>query len=158
MVTFSCEVCNESMLKKKADQHTSRCYGAYFTCIDCSTTFNGTDYRQHTQCITEDQKYQGALYRPKKKQDQAFPAPKAALKVKETKKETKEEPKEESRKESKDESKNTDLKKGKKSEVVDLARHKNQRLSKVLKKLSKDDKKILLKRIFITEEGDLKLK
>lgn len=54
-------------MKKKLDQHRQRCRDAYFTCIDCSTTFNGTDYRQHTQCITEDEKYQKALYRPKGK-------------------------------------------------------------------------------------------
>ncbi|KAI1083010.1 hypothetical protein F5B20DRAFT_442392 [Whalleya microplaca] len=28
--------------------------------------FPGTEYRAHTSCITEDQKYQGALYKPKK--------------------------------------------------------------------------------------------
>ncbi|KAH9909021.1 hypothetical protein F4778DRAFT_208829 [Xylariomycetidae sp. FL2044] len=36
--------------------------------------FPGTDYRQHTSCITEDQKYQGALYKSKKqKSNEAQP-------------------------------------------------------------------------------------
>ena len=63
MVSFSCEVCNDTIIKKKLDLHTQRCYGAYFTCIDCSTTFEGTEYRKHTSCITEDEKYQKACTR-----------------------------------------------------------------------------------------------
>ncbi|RPA84948.1 hypothetical protein BJ508DRAFT_412372 [Ascobolus immersus RN42] len=66
MVTFNCEVCNDTVIKKKLDQHKGQCWGATFTCIDCNTTFQGTDYRAHTSCITEAQKYQGKLYRPEK--------------------------------------------------------------------------------------------
>ncbi|KND05056.1 uncharacterized protein SPPG_00732 [Spizellomyces punctatus DAOM BR117] len=37
----------------------------------CSTTFQGTNYRAHTSCISEAEKYQGALYKgPKKQQNQ----------------------------------------------------------------------------------------
>lgn len=125
------------MLKKKADQHTQRCYGAYFTCIDCSTTFNGADYRKHTQCITEDQKYQKALYRPKKQQQ-----PKPQTPVKE---------------QSKSVEKPVEKKKVEKPKF-DIKAHKGEKLYKVLKKLSKDDKKALLKTIQITKEGTLELK
>ncbi len=134
------------MLKKKADQHTQRCYGAYFTCIDCSTTFNGADYRKHTQCITEDQKYQKALYRPKKQQQ-----PKQQQ-------QPKEQPKEQPEKESKPvETKKTEKKSKVEKPKFDLGKHKGEKLYKVLKKLSKDDKKALLKKIQITKEGNLEL-
>jgi len=36
--------------------------------------FPGTDYRTHTSCMTEDQKYQGALYKGKKQKPQALVA------------------------------------------------------------------------------------
>ncbi|KAF8451514.1 hypothetical protein BGX38DRAFT_1182540 [Terfezia claveryi] len=48
MVSFSCESCCDVLVKKKLDQHATRCHGAQFTCLDCSTTFEGMDYRQHT--------------------------------------------------------------------------------------------------------------
>ncbi|KAI1419636.1 hypothetical protein F5Y12DRAFT_228496 [Xylaria sp. FL1777] len=66
MVSFSCEACGDVLTKKKLDPHRNRCRGATFTCIDCMVHFPGTEYRSHTSCITEDQKYQGALYRPKR--------------------------------------------------------------------------------------------
>ncbi|KAH7412598.1 hypothetical protein BKA64DRAFT_718638 [Cadophora sp. MPI-SDFR-AT-0126] len=66
MVSFSCENCGDVLTKKKLDQHRNQCYGASFTCIDCMVHFYGTDYRAHTSCISEAQKYQGALYRPEK--------------------------------------------------------------------------------------------
>ncbi|RMZ82011.1 hypothetical protein DV737_g2258, partial [Chaetothyriales sp. CBS 132003] len=65
MVSFSCEHCADVLTKKKLDPHRSHCRGAVFTCLDCQTTFAGTSYRAHTSCMTEDQKYQGALYRSK---------------------------------------------------------------------------------------------
>ncbi|KAI4602758.1 hypothetical protein KJ359_007976 [Pestalotiopsis sp. 9143b] len=66
MVSFSCENCGDVLTKKKLDPHRNRCRGATFTCIDCMTYFPGAEYRSHTSCMTEEQKYQGALYRPKK--------------------------------------------------------------------------------------------
>ncbi|KAF2749618.1 hypothetical protein M011DRAFT_397486 [Sporormia fimetaria CBS 119925] len=66
MVSFSCEGCGDVLTKKKLDPHRNRCYGATFTCIDCMVHFQGTSYRSHTSCMTEDQKYQGKLYREKK--------------------------------------------------------------------------------------------
>jgi len=141
------------MLKKKADQHTQRCYGAYFTCIDCSKTFNGNEYRQHTQCITEDEKYQKKLYKgPKKQQqNQQKPAQKTPAPV---------EPVVESKPITE---KKTNEKKSKKNDKVekpklDITKYKGEKLYKVLKKLSKDDKKDLLKKIQITKDGNLELK
>lgn len=90
MVSFSCEVCNDTIIKKKLDQHTQRCYGAYFTCIDCSTTFEGTEYRKHTSCITEDEKYQKSLYKKKPAKGQPKRVePKKEVKKEEPKKEVK---------------------------------------------------------------------
>lgn len=70
MVSFSCEVCNETLVKKKLNGHFRACPQAYFTCIDCNTTFDDGAYNAHTQCISEAEKYQKALYKPKKKQEQ----------------------------------------------------------------------------------------
>ncbi|KAI9171253.1 hypothetical protein HJFPF1_00735 [Paramyrothecium foliicola] len=59
--------CGDVLTKKKLDPHRNRCRGATFTCIDCMVHFPGFEYRTHTSCMTEDQKYQGALYKDKSK-------------------------------------------------------------------------------------------
>ncbi|TVY43160.1 UPF0743 protein [Lachnellula occidentalis] len=66
MVSFSCESCGDVLTKKKLDPHRNQCRGASFTCLDCMVHFQGNEYRSHTSCISEAQKYQGALYRPDK--------------------------------------------------------------------------------------------
>ncbi|TVY60657.1 UPF0743 protein [Lachnellula suecica] len=66
MVSFSCEACGDVLTKKKLDPHRNQCHGASFTCLDCMVHFYGNEYRAHTSCISEAQKYQGALYRPEK--------------------------------------------------------------------------------------------
>ncbi|CAG8960063.1 hypothetical protein HYFRA_00010541 [Hymenoscyphus fraxineus] len=66
MVSFSCEACGDVLTKKKLDPHRNQCRGASFTCLDCMVHFQGNEYRAHTSCISEAQKYQGALYRPEK--------------------------------------------------------------------------------------------
>ncbi|CZT18024.1 uncharacterized protein RCC_03862 [Ramularia collo-cygni] len=65
MVSFSCEACGDVLTKKKLDPHRNQCYGATYTCLDCMVHFYGTDYRSHTSCISEAQKYQGHLYKEK---------------------------------------------------------------------------------------------
>ncbi|KAL6708688.1 hypothetical protein ACN47E_002384 [Coniothyrium glycines] len=70
MVSFSCENCGDVLTKKKLDGHRNQCYGASFTCLDCMVHFPGTSYKSHTACITEDQKYQGKLYKEKKPKGQ----------------------------------------------------------------------------------------
>ncbi|KAF2405398.1 hypothetical protein EJ06DRAFT_24183 [Trichodelitschia bisporula] len=68
MVSFSCEGCGDVLTKKKLDSHKNHCYGAEFTCLDCMVHFRGVEYRAHTSCVSEAQKYQGALYKdPKNK-------------------------------------------------------------------------------------------
>ncbi|ORY11214.1 hypothetical protein BCR34DRAFT_329045 [Clohesyomyces aquaticus] len=70
MVSFSCENCGDVLTKKKLDGHRNQCHGAIFTCLDCQTTFQGASYKAHTSCISEDQKYQGKLYKEKKSKPQ----------------------------------------------------------------------------------------
>ncbi|MCJ1386692.1 hypothetical protein MMC17_009818 [Xylographa soralifera] len=57
--------CGDVLTKKKLDSHRGQCRGASFTCLDCMTHFHGSDYKAHTSCISEAQKYQGALYKEK---------------------------------------------------------------------------------------------
>ncbi|KAJ3324771.1 hypothetical protein HDV06_006029 [Boothiomyces sp. JEL0866] len=59
------DYCQETIKKPKLDQHYNRC-GSTFSCIDCSTSFQGLDYKKHNSCISEAEKYQGALYKGKK--------------------------------------------------------------------------------------------
>ncbi|KAF8475675.1 hypothetical protein BDZ91DRAFT_844399 [Kalaharituber pfeilii] len=66
MVSFSCERCCDILAKKKLDAHAWQCRGAQFTCLDCQTTFSGTEYRGHVKCISEAEKYMGKLYRGEK--------------------------------------------------------------------------------------------
>lgn len=35
------------------------------TCVDCSVTFYGDDYAQHITCVSEAEKYEKTLYKPK---------------------------------------------------------------------------------------------
>lgn len=54
------------MKKPKLDTHSYRC-GASFTCVDCSKTFqNQKEWKGHTSCISEAEKYQKGLYKGKK--------------------------------------------------------------------------------------------
>jgi cell growth-regulating nucleolar protein len=53
--------------KPKLDRHYGQCH-ASFTCIDCSATFSGPpQWKGHTTCITEAEKYQKSLYKGAKK-------------------------------------------------------------------------------------------
>lgn len=67
MVSFVCESCQETLKKPKLDQHKQRCRWAVYTCLDCNVTFEGVDYRQHTACISEAQKYEKSLYKGNQK-------------------------------------------------------------------------------------------
>ncbi|KAJ2840701.1 hypothetical protein FBU31_000195 [Coemansia sp. 'formosensis'] len=61
MVSFVCNYCQATLKKPKLDQHAQRCYNATFSCIDCNTDFVGDTYRQHTACMTEEQKYKNKM-------------------------------------------------------------------------------------------------
>ncbi|KGG50498.1 zinc finger, C2H2, LYAR-type protein [Mitosporidium daphniae] len=58
MVTFACDACQEIHKKAKLDAHAAKCRGARFSCLDCNTSFSGDQYRNHTTCISEAEKYQ----------------------------------------------------------------------------------------------------
>ncbi|KAF2831993.1 hypothetical protein CC86DRAFT_377232 [Ophiobolus disseminans] len=70
MVSFSCEGCGDVLKKPKLDAHARSCYAASYSCLDCGIHFQGANYRSHTSCISEDQKYQGKLYKEKKPKGQ----------------------------------------------------------------------------------------
>ncbi|PCH36058.1 hypothetical protein WOLCODRAFT_91821 [Wolfiporia cocos MD-104 SS10] len=62
-VAYRCEGCGDTVKKPKLDVHRSQCNSS-FTCIDCMTTFSGpAQYKAHTQCISEAEKYQKGLYK-----------------------------------------------------------------------------------------------
>lgn len=64
MVYFVCTACQETVKKTKVDSHCGRCRQCWvLVCVDCQQEFEGEDYRSHNQCISEAEKYQGALYR-----------------------------------------------------------------------------------------------
>lgn len=65
MVVFQCENCGQTIKKPKAEQHARSCRGFRgYVCIDCMKVFTGDSYKAHTSCISEAEKYQGALYDP----------------------------------------------------------------------------------------------
>lgn len=137
MVSFSCEVCNDTVIKKRLPQHQRSCRGAYFTCIDCNTTFQGNDHNYHTSCITEAEKYEGALYKDKKTKKQQHPQFQYKKPVKNEK--PKEEPKKEDKKEEEEE------------EKIDLSKYTKHTTSlyKVFKAAKKNHKSIADKTEFL---------
>ncbi|KAI3660522.1 hypothetical protein MP638_000979 [Amoeboaphelidium occidentale] len=70
MVSFVCDKCQETVKKPKLDAHRMRCRNTCFSCVDCSVDFYNCDYRQHTSCITEVEKYQGKSKQTKQQQQQ----------------------------------------------------------------------------------------
>ncbi|KAK6461355.1 hypothetical protein DFJ63DRAFT_337246 [Scheffersomyces coipomensis] len=125
----------------------------------------GTSYRQHTSCISEAEKYEKALYKGPKKNNQK-PQPvkveKTPAKVEEVPVPTTEPVKKKAKKESKKESKK-DLKK-ESPDSSPLLRYlnsnKQEGFYKVIKKLSKDnskDIKDILKTLKVTKTEDGKI-
>lgn len=155
MVTFNCEVCNETVPKKQTEKHFYKCRDAYYTCIDCNKCFDDYDglYKKHTQCISEDQKYMGKLYQEKGKKTNQ---PKKVEKAEEKKpsKENKEKHiKADKNKDSEEENEKNALK--------DILKP-GESLYKILKELEKNkkskiDKKQLLKKIVVDKEGNLSI-
>ncbi|KAG0678184.1 hypothetical protein C6P40_000863 [Pichia californica] len=156
MVSFSCEVCNDTVIKKKLQQHQRSCHGSYFTCIDCSTTFYGNDHQKHTSCISEAEKYEKGLFKGKKSKNNNQPQiqyKKPQPKPEETKPEVKKEIKSESNKKSKKESKN---------EPKDFSKYvdsKETTLYKIFKSIKKDNKNLsdkthFLKNVKLTQNKD----
>ncbi len=66
MVFFICDHCNETLKKNQVDKHCFKCRMCEsVTCVDCSVTFYGNDYAVHTTCVSEAEKYEKSLYKPK---------------------------------------------------------------------------------------------
>ena len=69
MVYFVCDVCNETLKKNQVDKHCYKCRSCQsVTCVDCSVTFYGNDYVNHITCISEAEKYEKSLFKPKVKE------------------------------------------------------------------------------------------
>lgn len=148
MVSFSCEVCNDTVIKKRLPQHQRSCRGSYFTCIDCSTTFYGNDHQKHTSCISEAEKYEKALYKGKKgnnrNQNQNLKQ-KQQQQKKEIKPASKEEPKTEPRENKFDLSKYVENKPTSLYKIFKAAKKDNKDLS---------DKTDFLKNVKLTQNKD----
>lgn len=71
MVSFICNACGQTVRKAQVEKHYQNdCHGCdVLSCIDCGKDFHGDEYTAHTSCITEAEKYQGKLYKPKDKQN-----------------------------------------------------------------------------------------
>ncbi|XP_051866262.1 cell growth-regulating nucleolar protein [Pristis pectinata] len=68
MVFFTCNGCGESVKKAQVEKHFNICRScSCLSCIDCGKDFRGNDYKSHTKCITEDQKYGGKGFEAKAK-------------------------------------------------------------------------------------------
>ncbi|KAG8238346.1 hypothetical protein J437_LFUL018282 [Ladona fulva] len=61
MVFFTCNHCGSSLKKNRVEKHYStECHAnPSLSCMDCQKDFYGEDYKSHTKCISEDQKYSG---------------------------------------------------------------------------------------------------
>mmetsp|Transcript_15180 Transcript_15180/g.20953 ORF Transcript_15180/g.20953 Transcript_15180/m.20953 type:complete len:260 (+) Transcript_15180:39-818(+) len=64
MVWFQCDSCGDSLKKPKVAMHMRQCPAGYFTCIDCSHSFDRHSVQGHTQCVTEHQKYALSATKP----------------------------------------------------------------------------------------------
>ncbi|KAL3781394.1 hypothetical protein HJC23_001597 [Cyclotella cryptica] len=80
MVFFVCDGCNETLKKNKVDAHAAKCRDCYaVSCVDCSVSFPGDDYRSHTSCITEAERYEKTVFRGVRKSDQSTASTRKAL-------------------------------------------------------------------------------
>eukprot|EP00978_Attheya_sp_CCMP212_P026927 scaffold89529_cov56-Attheya_sp.AAC.6 len=69
MVVFSCDGCGGILKKAQVDAHVYKCRDgcASVSCVDCSVAFYGDDFRAHTSCVTEAERYEKTVYRGPKK-------------------------------------------------------------------------------------------
>mmetsp|Transcript_109190 Transcript_109190/g.163321 ORF Transcript_109190/g.163321 Transcript_109190/m.163321 type:complete len:268 (-) Transcript_109190:7-810(-) len=71
MVFFCCDGCSETLKKNQVDAHAARCRTcASVCCVDCNVSFFGDDYRAHTSCITESERYEGKFAKQAKRNPQ----------------------------------------------------------------------------------------
>ncbi|GMH38320.1 hypothetical protein BSKO_06204 [Bryopsis sp. KO-2023] len=64
MVWFVCDSCGDSIKKPKINGHLRQCAAQYFTCIDCSVTFDRRSVHSHTSCVSEKEKYVDVVTKP----------------------------------------------------------------------------------------------
>ncbi|TKY54453.1 UBP1-associated proteins 1C [Spatholobus suberectus] len=57
MVWFQCEDCGDNLKKPKLSSHFRTCSAHKLSCIDCGEIFGRDTVQDHTQCITEAEKY-----------------------------------------------------------------------------------------------------
>jgi len=58
MVYFTCGACGEQLKKPSVEKHYNRCRQCnVLTCIDCLKDFYGDEYKAHTSCMSEAQRY-----------------------------------------------------------------------------------------------------
>ncbi|CAJ1941638.1 unnamed protein product [Sphenostylis stenocarpa] len=57
MVWFQCEDCGDNLKKPKLSSHFRTCSAYKLSCIDCGEIFGRDTVQNHTQCITEAEKY-----------------------------------------------------------------------------------------------------
>ncbi|KAK7265401.1 hypothetical protein RJT34_33021 [Clitoria ternatea] len=57
MVWFQCEDCGDNLKKPKLPGHFRTCSAHRLSCIDCGEIFGRDTVQDHTQCITEAEKY-----------------------------------------------------------------------------------------------------
>lgn len=62
MVSFVCGACQDTIKGRAVAGH--RC-GAPLSCVDCGTDFGPSAARAHQTCISEAEKHQKTLYKPK---------------------------------------------------------------------------------------------
>ncbi|ODN03876.1 Cell growth-regulating nucleolar protein [Orchesella cincta] len=58
MVFFTCDSCGTALKKAQVEQHMYSC-GKVVSCIDCLKEFRGNEFKAHTKCISEEEKYNG---------------------------------------------------------------------------------------------------
>ncbi|PIK43439.1 putative E3 ubiquitin-protein ligase RBBP6 [Apostichopus japonicus] len=65
MVFFTCNACGESLKKANVEKHyLTKCRACeVLSCLDCGKDFHGDAYKEHTSCISEDQKYGGKNFK-----------------------------------------------------------------------------------------------
>jgi len=72
MVFFTCNHCGESLKKPAVEKHYQwkSCRGAvpFLTCVDCLKDFRADEFKAHTKCISEEEKYsaKGFVAKPNK--------------------------------------------------------------------------------------------
>ncbi|EFJ11559.1 hypothetical protein SELMODRAFT_446983 [Selaginella moellendorffii] len=57
MVWFQCDDCDDNLKKPSLPNHFRRCRASGFSCIDCGAKFDRQSVQQHTQCVSEVEKY-----------------------------------------------------------------------------------------------------